>query len=366
MHFCFCEADLRASWKINSLKANHLNDEIKEFSIQLNNGCYFSILNLGCAWHKLCLNGSKNSLVLGLQDLEGYLTNPNYLGVVIGRFANRIKDAKFEMDGQQYNLDKNNGNHHLHGGKFGLSHQFWQMIESEAHATQAKIVFSICDSANNYYPGQIDAKATFDLNAAVNNQTTLKLTLQAKLSQKCPLNLTYHPYFNLGDNPSIAQHQFQINADQRSELNTELIATGKKLNLSNTDFDLRQPRQFSEIMKSPDPQIVKNKGIDCHYFTKGTGQISSQAKAFCAETKIALEVSSTSPGVQFYTAGGLNQEGGHNNQQYSALSAFCFEPQLAPYSIESKNGDYECPFFSADHPFFSEIEYKFRTEVNSI
>ncbi|XP_066451962.1 galactose mutarotase [Eleutherodactylus coqui] len=283
------------------------------------------IISFGCII--TCLeakdrHGNFTDIVLGFDNLEGYLNKHPYFGAVIGRVANRIANGKFSIDGQDYQLPINNGPNSIHGGLKGFDKVLWKPMEIE---NGVQFSYMSADGEEGY-PGELEVWVTYTL---VGSELTINY--KARTSKTTPINLTNHSYFNLAGQGSenIYDHEISIDAEHYLPIEDTMIPTGEVLPVQGTCFDLRKPVDLgSQIAK------VKGNGFDHNFCLNITDKQHSCAKVYHQPSGRVLTVRTTQPGVQFYTAnfldGSLKGKGG---AVYPKHSAFCLESQAWPDAV---------------------------------
>ncbi|AIF44587.1 aldose epimerase family protein [Virgibacillus sp. SK37] len=308
----------------------------KQYTLTNDQGMEVSILNFGGIITKLIApdkDGNKENIVLGYENLEEYAENPNYFGAVVGRVAGRTANATFELNGRRYELDANEGKHHLHGGKHGFSHVVWHAETfSTDRAVGVKLTHESPDGESGY-PGNVRVTVTYSLT----NANELVIDYEADTDQPTVLAMTNHSYFNLRGNlkDSIAGHQVRISSNEFVELDKELIPTGHKLEVGETPFDFRHGRALQDgiVSEHVQNQLVGN-GYD-HYFIFQE-DASKQVKVTEPISGRTMEIATDQPGMVMYTGNGLNeglQLVGGSSQKHLGV---CFETQGSPASLEHK------------------------------
>ena len=270
-------------------------------------------------------NGKQENIVLGLGSLDDYLAGHPSLGCIIGRYANRIGDAKFTLDDMEYTLAANNGKNHIHGGNKRFGHKVWDATTSSNE--QSATLSLTCASADmeEGYPGNMTVKVDYVLN----NDNELQIHYMATTDKPTVVNLTNHSYFNLtGCKNDILGHQVRIYADSYTPVDEGNIPTGEITPVDGTPYDLRQWTVIaSRLTDLP-------KGYDHNFCVKGTsGNAVLAAELHDPESGRLLQTYTTEPGVQFYTA--CNLDGSKKSPQGVAYSPFmgaCFEAQHYPDS----------------------------------
>jgi len=271
-------------------------------------------------------DGKMENIVLGLGSLEDYLAGHPSLGCIVGRFANRIGDAKFTLDGTEYTLAANNGKNHIHGGgKHRFSNKVWDATTSSDK--QSATLSLVCTAADmeEGYPGNMTVKVDYVLN----NDNELQIHYTATTDKPTVVNLTNHSYFNLtGCKEDILGHQVRIDADAYTPVDEGNIPTGEIRPVDNTPFDLRQWTVIRDRLTD------LPKGYDHNFCVKGTvGNPVLIAELYDPKSGRLLQTFTTEPGVQFYTAAGM--DGKKKNAQGVAFTSFmglCFEAQHYPDS----------------------------------
>lgn len=308
-------------------------DGKKVIAVELRNntGSYVKIFNYGTIINKFVVKNSAGidqDIVLGFDEFEGYLnedylsTYP-YLGAIIGRYANRIKDGKFNIDGTDYQLVLNCDGNCLHGGTVGFDRKVWDIIQlSEAGRAMVTFQYLSLDGEENF-PGDLAIQLSFELT----DHNELILTYRADTDEATPINLTHHSYFNLSSNgDKIIDHIHQINADFVLEQDEVYAATGKQLEVAGTLYDFRNPKTIGEDWD-------KENGYDQSYvLSKSEGDLT-----LASETKapdgLTLKIYTTEPVAHFYTAKYLDVKNGKGGKHYQAFDAFCVETQHHPNAV---------------------------------
>jgi aldose 1-epimerase len=277
-------------------------------------------------------NGKLDDVVLGFDDLKGYLGSHPYFGAIIGRYANRIAKAKFTLDGKEYHLAANNGPNSLHGGKKGFDKVVWKA--NVPNAAQPAVEFSyVSPDGEEGYPGELKVKVTY----ALTPDNAVSIQYEATTNKATPVNLSNHSYFNLlggRSGATILDHEIQIRADRYTPVDDTLIPTGELKAVAGTPFDFTKPHTIGERIKQTGG---KPAGYDHNYVL--AKEIDGKQAAWAVrvvekKTGRVMEMATTEPGVQFYTSnfldGTLKGKGGVTYPQYGAL---CLEAQHFPDSV---------------------------------
>ena len=302
------------------------------YTLTNSNGIIAKITNYGgivVEFYAPDRNGKMDNIVLGPADLADVTGHPA-LGRIIGRYANRISDAKFTLDGTEYTLAANNGKNHIHGGVKQFGHKVWDATVSSDEQSATLSLACTADDMEEGYPGNMTVKVDYVLT----NDNELQIRYTAATDKPTVLNLTNHSYFNLtGCKEDVRNHQVRIYADTYTPVDEEKIPTGEIAPVEGTPFDLRQWTTINDrITELPD-------GFDNNYCVNGTPDNPVLvAELYEPESGRLLQTFTTEPGVQFYTAGGLN--GKRKSPQGVAYTPFmgaCFEAQHYPDSPNKPN-----------------------------
>jgi len=280
-------------------------------------------------------DGALGDLVLGYDDLDGYLEETPYFGAIIGRYGNRIGGARFVLDGRTYSLAANDGPNHLHGGLVGFDKVVWN-AESFQNDEGVGVVFSrTSPDGEEGYPGNLSVQVTYTLT----DDNELIFYYQATTDAPTPVNLTQHTYFNLAGQGSgdVLDQRLVIHASRYTPVDEGLIPTGELAPVEGTPFDFRTPHAIGERIDADDPQIARGGGYDHNWVLDrqevGEGGLALAVRVEEPTTGRVMEVYTTEPGVQFYSGnfldGSLTGKGG---AVYNHRNGFCLETQHFPDS----------------------------------
>ncbi len=278
-------------------------------------------------------NGRLADIVLGYETLEKYLRETPYFGAIIGRYGNRIANARFELSGKRYRLANNNGANNLHGGNIGFDKVLWKAASFQ-NEKGAGIVFSyLSKDGEEGFPGNLDCKVIYTLG----EDNSVRFDYQATTDQPTICNLTQHSYFNLAghDNGNILQHKIQINAEQFTPINENLIPTGEICSVAGTPFDFRKMTAIGERIDDEDQQLKHGSGYDHNWVLKGNSTADPALAAIVYEPTSGrlMETWTTKPGMQFYCGNFLDGSLiGKEAVKYQRRSGFCLETQHFPDS----------------------------------
>ncbi|MNK17166.1 Aldose 1-epimerase precursor [compost metagenome] len=320
--------------KANQIATGILVDEKEVIAVELSNskGTYVKLFNYGTIINKFIVKNAKGEaqdIVLGFDDFEGYisedyLANYTYFGAIVGRYANRIKNGEFTVDGVTYQVPQNNGNDCLHGGYAGFDKKVWEIIELTDGPNPSVVFHYYSEDGEEGFPGDLAVQLRFTLTEG----NELILTYQADTDEATPINLTHHSYFNLSPNVSnIKSHYHQMNASNWLEQDDNYVVTGKLIPVEGTYHDFRKGKTFGEGWDEAN-------GYDQTYVLDKTyGDLTLASKTTNQESGLTLSVFSTEPVAHLYTAKHVDVKNGKAGKSYGEFSAFCVETQHAPNSI---------------------------------
>ncbi|UOR03715.1 galactose mutarotase [Hymenobacter aerilatus] len=275
-------------------------------------------------------DGKMGDIVLGFDNVSGYqspafLKSGPYFGALIGRYGNRIKGGKFTLDGQTYTLAQNNGQNSLHGGKKGFDKVIWDAKPGSSADGQTLTLSYLSKDGEEGFPGNLQVTVVYTLT----DNDELKIDYSATTDKATPVNLTNHSYFNLalGQSKDVLAHQVMIPADRYTVVNDQLIPTGELRPVKGTPFDFKTPHAIGErIAQVPG-------GYDHNWALNNPSGMHQAASVYEPTTGRTLEVTTTEPGVQFYTGNFLDGTlTGKNNVTYGKNAGFCLETQHFPDS----------------------------------
>jgi len=297
--------------------------------------------------------GKLGDVVLGFDDLSGYLAPHPYFGATVGRFANRIAKGKFTLDGREYTLALNDGPNTLHGGRQGFSRKVWnaEILSSGAGVASVKFTY-ISPDGEEGFPGALKTAVVYTLT----ENDELKIEYTATTDKATPLNLTNHSYFNLAGSGDILGNVLQLNADQYTPVDSTLIPTGELAPVKGTPLDFTQPTAVGARIA----QLAGNPGgYDHNLVLNGeNGKLKWAARLSDPASGRRLEVWTTEPGVQFYTGNFLDGTiKGKGGTLYGKHAALCLETQHYPDSVNHPN--FPTTILRPGAVFHSESIYKF-------
>ncbi len=313
--------------------------EVFQYTLQNESGASVKILTLGGIIREINVpdkNGVLADVVCGYDDVKSYLTNGGYQGALIGRFGNRIKNSSFVLDGKEYKLYNNEKANHLHGGKEGFDKKLWDSKAWQVEDTMYLELSYLSKDMEEGYPGNLRVKVTYSFD----NNNSLTINYKATTDKKTVLNLTNHAYFNLGGYNSgrIENHTLWIDADKVSEVDSELIPTGREVLVENTPFDFRAPKLIGQDIEADNKLLRLGQGYDHNYILNSDGTIKHVATLKDTASGREMKVYTNQPCVQIYAANCINEDDTpfKNGVPQKKRCAVCLETQHAPDSPNHK------------------------------
>ena len=297
----------------------------------------FSVTDYGCRITSIVLrdpDGTETDVAFGYSTLEGYISDTSYFGAFVGRFANRIKNASFTLDGKLYTLDRNDGRNMLHGGFDGWDKKVWKakIVSTDKYAG---VEFTrVSKDGEQGFPGTMRVKVRYLLDEK--NNLTCRYT--ASSDKACPVNFTNHSYFNLAGNGTIEDHVLKLDCPSYLESTSALMPTGKILSVKDTPYDFLKEKRIGRDMKKT------GAGYDDCFVTRiydeknGSG-VPESAKKIIRVAELCdpqsgrtMTVDTNAEGIQLYTGNMLKAVCGKNGRIYGKYSALCLETECFPDS----------------------------------
>ncbi len=319
--------------KVNKESFGKLSDgrEVDIYTLSNGKGLVARVMNQGAIVQSVKVpdkSGNVVDVVLGFDNLDGYLQKNPYFGAIVGRYGNRIGSGKFALDGKTYNVVVNDGKNSLHGGNIGFDKKYWG-----AREVPNGVEFTTTSADGDQgYPGNLTAKVTY----TVTPDNGLRIDYTATSDKDTVVNLTNHSYWNLSGqgNGLILDHEMMIDADRFTPVDAGLIPTGELKPVEGTPFDFRQPTAIGARINEDNEQLKLGGGYDHNWvLNRKGGSVELAARAHDPKTGRVLEVLTDQPGVQFYTGNFLDGSvKGKGGIAYPKRSAFCLETQHFPDS----------------------------------
>ncbi len=301
--------------------------EIEQFTLINDHGLKVKVMSYGATLTSVQVpdrDGKLAEVTLNLDSLEDYLAGHPCLGSVCGRFANRIAKGKFTLDGQEYTLAVNNGPNHLHGGKIGFNKVVWTSGPAPFENSVGVTFTYHSRDGEEGYPGNLTAKVTYSLTG----DDELRIEYVAMADKATPINLTNHAYWNLGGigSGSVLNHQLMLKAARFLPVDDTQIPVGRLDPVAGTPMDFTEPKSIgSRIEQVPG-------GYDhCFVVDRQDDSLVLAGRLSDPSSGRVMEVYTTQPGVQVYTANGLNRQGA-GGVEFRPHDAVCLETQHFPDS----------------------------------
>lgn len=275
-----------------------------------------------------CADGSVREVLLGCDGERDYRSQTSYLGATVGRFANRVRHACFSIDGVDYALDRNDGEHCLHGGFSGISNRDWVIEELSTR----KVRFSIASAdGEGGFPGQMTAETSYSLDS---DNSSVTIEFLAAVDRPCPVSLTNHAYFNLdGDGLDARAHSLQLSSARFLPIDEQGIPLGEILDVSGTPFDFRTPEQLHQAPASH-PQLGLNSGYNHAFVLDADCQAMrrSAAELVSADGLLALRMFTTMPALHLYSSNYLSGTAARGGRIYRDYAGIALEAEYLPDS----------------------------------
>ena len=345
--------------KMEAFGKNQFGEAVELYTLTNVNGVTVRIMNHGGTIVSLETpdkDGGFADIVLGHDSADGYVQDTPYFGCVAGRFANRIKEGKFTLDGVEYTLALNNDANALHGGLRGFDKVVWdaEILESE---NAVRMTYISADGEEGY-PGEVKTVMTY----ALTSDNELKIDYAAESTKATPYNITNHSYFNLAGHDSgfHGAQTMMINADTFLPTDETAIPYVEEASVGGTPFEFRQAHAIGERIDAVDEQLRFAGGYDHNFCLNkaAEGELSLAARAEDPESGRVMDVYTTEPGIQFYAGnfldGTLKGKGGC---MYAHRGGFCLETQHYPDS--PNRPQFPNTILRPGTPYCSQTLYKF-------
>ena len=341
----------------SSFGTTKAGEVVSRFKCTNSNGYSVDLINYGAtvvAFNAPDRDGKSANVTLGCSDMAGYEANESFLGATVGRYANRIGEGKFSIDGQSFALPINNGKHHLHGGDEGLDRRVWEAETLETDDSVG-VRFSITSpDGDNGYPGEVAITVDYVLN----DDNELLIEFRANTDKPTHLNLTNHSYWNLSGagQGTIGEHELTLAASKLVEVTDEGIPTGTILDVTSTPFDFRTARPIGEDIENTG---ITPTGYDhCYVIDRNDDTLTKLNLAATIHDPASgrtMEVLTTQPGLQFYTSNWMDGQPGSGG--FDKHSALALESQHYPDS--PNQADFPSTLLKPGEKFHHKTVYRF-------
>ncbi|WPR70860.1 aldose epimerase family protein [Flavobacterium sp. NG2] len=315
-------------------------EKIDSYKLKNQNGMEVDIITYGGIITDLKVpnkKGISENVVIGFKTLEEYLQPNPYVGAIIGRYANRIANGKFSLDGKEYQLTLNRPPHSLHGGEKGFNRVVWKAVEVKSGKKASLRLSYLSKDLEEGYPGNLQVCVTYTLT----NENQLEVLYEATTDKETIVNLTQHSYFNLsGDfSNTILEHEVVLQSDKIVSINENGIPTGEFEWVANTPFDFRTAKKIGKEIGVKNEQLERGNGYDhCWVLNNSERGKTIVAKAYDKVSGRLLEVTTDEPGIQLYTGNFLKGNlPMRTSGFYEHRTGFCFETQHFPDSPNQSN-----------------------------
>lgn len=339
--------------------------EVKAYTMTAACGVEVTVLDFGGTLQSLKVNdrnGNQRDIICGYDTPDEYNENDGYCGALIGRYANRIKGAEFEIDGNKYILAKNNGNNTLHGGTVGFDKKIWNVEPGQCACGADKLILTLFSrDGEEGFPGNLNVKVVYRLSP----EGELAIRYMAQADKKTVVNMTNHAYFNLSgyETQDVSKLLVTVPGKNYVETDAELIPTGIG-NVEGTPFDFTKEKTIGSAMDYTNEQIVFANGVD-HCFSVDCGEkivwkhgleLTEAASVRSEESGIGMKVYTNAPACQMYTGNFMGGNLYKNGVAAKRHGAVCFEPGIYP---DSPNNHYHDCFYGPGKDYEMTTVYRF-------
>jgi aldose 1-epimerase len=304
---------------------------VQLYTLTNRNGLIVKITNYGAIVTELHAPdriGRLGDVVLGFESLDGYLAGHPYFGAIVGRVANRIRNAEFTLEGTRYTLAANDKPHHLHGGRKGWDKVVWTAKTADTADGPSIELTHVSNDGDEGYPGRVTARTVYTLTH--NNE--LKVEMHATTDRTTLVNLAHHSYWNLAghDSGTILDHELTLNADRYTP-GTPMVPDGRVLPVAGTPFDFTTAKRIGRDLKEAGG---KPTGYDHNFVVNGEpNQLRPVARLKDSKSGRVMTVAANQPGVQFYTGNFLDGSHKGKGATYVQYAGLCLETQKFPNAI---------------------------------
>lgn len=307
------------------------SQDIWQFSITAKSGAFISLITYGARINSVRMpdrEGQLDEITIGYDNLESYLHDPAYLGATVGRFANRIRDGQFTLDHRQYQLPRNEGAHHLHGGPGGFHQVLWDADPYQDDDRAGLRFFRISADGEEGYPGRLEVQVDISLT----ENAVLQFEYKASCDRATPVNLTNHTYWNLGGGVYIGEHYLRLSADRVLAVDTGMLPTGEQTALDGIPLDFRQWKLLDAGIRPFTGTHIG--GVDhcfvLHHHDDKT--LNSAADLYSPSTGRLMQIATSMPAIQVYSANRAEGLPSRTGSPLPVHNSVCLETQFFPDS----------------------------------
>jgi aldose 1-epimerase len=299
--------------------------------------------------------GVMGDIVLGFDNVDGYIKNTSFFGAIIGRYGNRIGKGQFTLDGKKYQLTLNDGVNHLHGGKVGFDKILWKSNSFKTETTVGVTLTHFSPDGDQGYPGNLKVTAVYQLT----NDNEFIMKYHATTDKSTPINMTQHPYFNLAVSGTILDQELMINASKFTPIDSGLIPTGELTSVTGTPFDFTKSHAIGDMINQKNEQLKNGGGYDHNWVLnkKSDNEWGLDARFYDPKSGRVLEVYSDEPGIQFYSGNFLDGKVKGKGVDFVYRGGICLEPQHYPDSPNKPN--FPSTILKAGEEYNSTLSFRF-------
>jgi aldose 1-epimerase len=334
---------------------------VQRLTLRGRGGFEARIITLGAALQALIVpdaKGAHDDVLLGYDDLSGYVDERRFFGATVGRYANRIANARFVLDGNVVQLAANNGRHALHGGLDGFDRQLWRIGEIEGGSKPSVTLVYVSADGEEGYPAQLKVRVTYRLTGPAE----LSLTCAAWADRPTIVNLTNHSFFNLegvASDTDILDHRLTIAADRFLAIDPDAIPLPESPRaVAGTPFDFRAPSTIGARIRSDDVQLRHGKGYDHNFCLDSARDLRFAARLEAPRSQRILELLTDQPGLQVYSGNYLDGSiRGKRGRLYRQSDGICLEPQIWPNA--PNRSDFPAARLAPDSVYHHNTVYRF-------
>ena len=329
-------------------------DAVQEITIRSKAGAQAKVITWGAVlrdFHVPLPSGGRQRVVLGLQTIEDYVERSPHMGAIAGRYANRVANGDFLLDGVEYKLDRNQaGRHSLHGGGAAFGKRLWRLA---AHDESSVTLTLVSPDGDGGYPGQLTAVCVYRLV----EPATLRVELSAVSDKPTIVNLAQHAYWNLDGSPSVLDHELEVEASFYTPVDEDLIPTGEVSAVAGTPFDFRSPRAIRYPGEAGAPFRYDHNFV-LSAPRPSEGRLRRAARLRSPRNGLTLELFTTEPGVQVYDGHKVDVAApGLDGAPYGANAGLCLESQVWPDGPNQPH--FPDPTLRPDRVYRQVSEYRF-------
>ena len=319
--------------------------EVQAITLGVKGGLQAQVLTFGGILRRLVFpsRGTLRELILTLPDLDSYVRDTTFQGILVGRVANRIGGARFNLEGREYRLTANDGPNQLHGGHLGFGKRLWRVLGLQNSPRHRVLLGLTSADGEEGYPGNVDVTVEFTVEGS-----ELRVEFEAQTDASTPLNLTYHPYFNFARDMRLRMPASRFLPVKDSQL----IPTGVQAPVDGTPFDFRSARSIDAPALNTHPQLAHAAGYDHCWVLDSPRDCDAELQS--ATSGVRMTIRSDRPGIQFYG-------GQHLQAAYPELSGICLEPEAFPNAVNEPT--FPSSVLKAGATYRSTFSYRFDAEA---